>query len=209
MHTLTIATGSKYSVVLTRPKLWLRSPLCQDPSLHLPPWLPKLRTSPCTRLFFKLNRSMPSYEIPHEWPILGITEDNEKDKGISSSPPCGDVDGMGKEGAAECLLLPMHFVELEHESDGWGLSSSSSQCCIPLLTLSSFTSLITTTSLCRALLPSLINIVSTEEEVVWWCSVGVWVDTVCATGHLRDDTWCQDLREHEVPSPAGVRSVLK
>ena len=113
--------------------------------------------------FFKLNRSMLSYEIPCEWP-LGITEDNNTDEGISNPPCHGDMDGMGKEGAAEHLLLPACFVELQHKSNGWGLSLFS-QSPIPSSTLSSFASLITTTPLCKALLPFSISIVSAEEEV--------------------------------------------
>ena len=54
----------------------------------------------------KLNRSVLSYDIPCEWP-LGIIEDDDADEEISNPPCCGDMDGMGKEGAAEHLLLPV------------------------------------------------------------------------------------------------------
>ena len=49
------------------------------------------------------------------------------------------------------IIICSRLVELEHKSNGWGLSSFS-QSPVPLSTLSSFISLITTTSLCRALL---------------------------------------------------------
>ena len=93
------------------------------------------------------------------------------------------MDGMGKEGAAVHLLLPVCFVELECKSDGQGLCLFS-QSPILSLTLSSFASLITTTPLCRALLPFAISIVSAEEEVTVCGGVSrhkvpsdMWLDT--------------------------------
>ena len=51
---------------------------------------------------------MLSYDIPCEWP-LGIIEDNNADEEMTNPPCHGDMDGMGKEGAAEHLLLPVCF----------------------------------------------------------------------------------------------------
>ena len=57
---------------------------------------------------FKLNRSMLWYDIPYKWP-LKVIKDNDADEEISNPPCRGDMDGMGKEGTAEHLLLPICF----------------------------------------------------------------------------------------------------